>query len=287
MPYNNKKIFLSRLGNSEKFKYKIEKKRIEQSFYNKKVKKKIINEKENKIGDFFKIYFLSLFGIILMYYNITSILELFKEEYLQIDKLFWEMGYLTIPVFMLSYLVKKIFSTNAKVLKHYNILINYSVVLLFIAIIIEIKPLKYFNEIITYNDLIGVKIKHKSINLISTKYNKHLVITSYNYPDFYFKIRNLNQFDYENLIDNSKKDELINIKITKQDMNKKLTKNKDLDFMDKHFNYKEVLIYELNKKTIKFTQGKNSIIHLILVLFFTGILTTSSIIIIFNKNILD
>lgn len=297
MFYRRKKSFFSSSNNSSgsfnlfRFKKAINKKRIEKPFSLKKENNKLIdkiNKKESKVSFFIKTILSSLIGIISLTYLVKIILDLFKDEYLQLDTFFLFLGFLLMSLFVTLFSIKRFFSKKKEGLKSFSKMINMSIVFLFASIIITTikNPTNYLNEV-KPEDLISVQIKPKEIRLNSSKYSK-IYIDTYNYPSFYFKIKNIYQFDYTEFVNNTNENDTLNIRITKKDLNRKLNNKEKLTFWDKHFKYDDILIYELSKngkELIKYTQTKISaskVISLITLVVFNGVLTISSVILILD-----
>ena len=297
MFYRRKKSFFSSSNNSSgsfnlfRFKKAINKKRIEKPFSLKKENNKLIdkiNKKESKISFFIKTILSSLIGIISLTYLVKIISDLFKDEYLQLDTFFLFSGFLLMSLFVTLFSIKRFFSKKKEGLKSFSKMINMSIVFLFASIIITTikNPTNYLNEV-KPEDLISVQIKPKEIRLSSSKYSK-IYIDTYNYPSFYFKIKNIYQFDYTEFVNNTNENDILNIRITKKDLNRKLNNKEKLTFWDKHFKYDDILVYELSKngkELIEYTQTKISTsktISLISLVVFNGMLTISSVILILD-----
>lgn len=297
MFYRRKKSFFSSSNNSSgsfnlfRFKKAINKKRFEKPFSLKKENNKLIdkiNKKESKISFFIKTILSSLIGIISLTYLVKIISDLFKDEYLQLDTFFLFSGFLLMSLFVTLFSIKRFFSKKKEGLKSFSKMINMSIVFLFASIIITTikNPTNYLNEV-KPEDLISVQIKPKEIRLSSSKYSK-IYIDTYNYPSFYFKIKNIYQFDYTEFVNNTNENDILNIRITKKDLNRKLNNKEKLTFWDKHFKYDDILVYELSKngkELIEYTQTKISTsktISLISLVVFNGMLTISSVILILD-----
>jgi len=279
----------SRRFNHAKFKKAIDKKKIEQHFNLKKENNKLIdkiNKKESKVSTFIKTYGSPFIGMISLIYLVKLIFNLFKKEYLQLDTFFLFSGFLLLSLFVTLFSIKRFFSRGKGSLKFLGKTLNISIVFIFISVTITTvgNPTNYLNKI-KIDDLVSIQVKSKNIRLNSSKYSK-IYIESYNYPSFYFKIKNIDQFDHKSFVNETKRNTILNIKIAKKDLNRKLTKNEELSFWDKHFKYDEILVYELsknNKKLLNFTQTNTSdIVGLILLFVFNSLLVISSIILILD-----
>lgn len=297
MLHRRKKSFFSSSDNSSgrfnhpQLKEAINKKRIEKLFHSKEKDKKLINKinkKESKASTFIKTYGSLFIGVISLIYLVKLIFNLFKKEYLQLDTFFLFSGFLLLSLLVTLFSIKRFYSKRRGNLKFLRKTLNISIVFIFISVTITTvgNPTNYLNKI-KIDDLVSIQIKSKNLRLNSSKYSR-IYIDSYNYPSFYFKIKNIHQFDYKSFVNETKKNTILNIKIAKKDLNRKLTKNEELSFWDKHFNYDEILVYELsknNKKLLNFSQtntNTSDLVSLILLIVFNGLLIISSIILILD-----
>jgi len=298
MLHRKEKKFFSSSDNSSgsfnqfRFKKAIDKKRLEKPFNSQEKNKKRIdktNKKETKVSFFIKTFLSSLIGIISLIYLVKIIFDLFKDKYLELGTFFLFSGFLLMSLFVTLFSIKRIFYKKKEALKFFWKTLNISIVFIFTSVIITTieNTTSYLNKI-KPEDLVSIEIKPKSINLRTTKYTKRIYINAQKYSSFLFKVKNVYQFDYTDFVNSSNENDILNIKITKKDLNRKLTKNEELTFWDKHFKYDEILIYELSKNNnvlLKLIQNQTStseIIRLILLFIFNSILATCSIILILN-----
>ncbi|RSC93084.1 hypothetical protein [Tenacibaculum singaporense] len=297
MFHRRKKSFFSSSDNSSrrfnhtKLKKAIDKKKIEQPFNLKKENNKLIdkiNKKESKVSTFIKTYGSPFIGIISLIYLIKLISGLFKKEYLQLDTFFLLIGLISIPLLLLLSSIEKVFLLK-KGLNFYKKTINIFIVFLFVSIIITtISNSTSCSNKINPEDLVSIEVKPKSINLRTTKYTKRIYINAQKYPYFRFKIKNIYRFDYASFANNTNENDILNITITKKDLNRKLNKKEKLTFWDKHFKYDDILVYELRKNNnalLKLIPNQTStleIIRLVLLFVFNSILAIGSIILILN-----